>query len=162
MLGLLMELYHPGAVLPGVAGSICLILAFYSLHTLPLNYAGLLLILVAIVLFILEVKVTSYGVLTIGGIIAMFLGSLMLIDIDPALEPDFLRIRLAVIVPAGAATTAVLLFVGRPGQVRVRGELWAAVAGEPIAAGDEVEVVSATGLTLQVVAASRPREPRAS
>lgn len=185
MLGLLLELYNPGAVLPGVAGSICLILAFYGLHTLPLNYAGLLLILVAIILFILEVKVPSYGVLTIGGVIAMFMGSLMLIDIDPALEGDFLRIRLAVILPAVATTAAFFLFVvtkgilaqrqrpatgmpaligmhgvarseirpGAAGRVLVRGELWAAEALEPIAAGDAVRVVSWTGLTLRVAAA---------
>jgi len=120
MLGLLLELYNPGAVLPGVAGSICLILAFYGLHTLPLNYAGLLLIIVAIILFILEVKVPSYGVLTIGGVIAMFMGSLMLIDIDPALEGDFLRIRLAVILPAVATTAAFFLFVVTKGIMAQR------------------------------------------
>ncbi len=120
MLGLLLELYNPGAVLPGVAGSICLILAFYGLHTLPLNYAGLLLILVAIILFILEVKVTSYGVLTIGGVIAMFLGSLMLIDIDPSIEADFLRIRLEVILPAVATTALFFLFVITKGVLAQR------------------------------------------
>jgi membrane-bound serine protease (ClpP class) len=185
MLGLLLELYNPGAVLPGVAGSISLILAFYALHTLPLNYAGLLLIIVAVILFILEVKVPSYGVLTIGGVIAMFMGSLMLIDIDPALEGDFLRIRLAVILPAVATTAAFFLFIvtkgilaqrqrpmtglpaligmrgiarseirpGHAGRVLVRGELWTAEAAEPIAIGDEVRVVSGTGLTLLVAAA---------
>jgi membrane-bound serine protease (ClpP class) len=172
-------------VLPGVAGSISLILAFYGLHTLPLNYAGLLLILVAVILFILEVKVPSYGVLTIGGVIAMFMGSLMLIDIDPALEGDFLRIRLAVILPAVATTAAFFLFIvtkgilaqrqrpltglpaligmrgiarseigpGHAGRVLVRGELWTAEAAEPIAIGDEVRIVSGTGLTLRVAAA---------
>ena len=109
MLGMLFELYNPGTLLPGVMGSIFLILAFYGLHTLPINYAGLLLIFVAIVLFILEVKVTSYGMLTIGGIVAMLLGSLMLIDIDPSIEADFLRIRLGVIIPAVAVTA---LFFG--------------------------------------------------
>ncbi len=92
-LGLILELYHPGSVLPGVAGSICLILAFYGMHTLPINGAGLLLIITAIILFILEVKVTSYGVLTIGGIIAMLIGSLMLFDVDPAAPPDFPRLQ---------------------------------------------------------------------
>ena len=109
MLGMLFELYNPGTLLPGVMGSIFLILAFYGLHTLPINYAGLLLIFVAIVLFILEIKVTSYGMLTIGGIVAMLLGSLMLIDIDPSIEADFLRIRLGVIIPAVAVTA---LFFG--------------------------------------------------
>jgi membrane-bound serine protease (ClpP class) len=120
MLGLLLELYNPGSILPGVAGSICMILAFYGLHTLPLNYAGLLLILVAIILFILEIKVTSFGVLTIGGVIAMFFGSLMLIDIDPSLEADFLRIRLEVILPAVATTALFFMFVVTKGMMAQR------------------------------------------
>jgi membrane-bound serine protease (ClpP class) len=110
-LGLILELYHPGSVLPGVAGSICLILAFYGMHTLPINGAGLLLIVTAIILFILEIKVTSYGVLTIGGIIAMVIGSLMLFDIDPAAPPDFPRLRLSTILPAVAFTALFFAFV---------------------------------------------------
>jgi membrane-bound serine protease (ClpP class) len=120
MLGMLFELYNPGTVLPGVLGSIFLILAFYGLHTLPLNYAGLLLIAVAIILFILEVKVTSYGVLTIGGVIAMLLGALMLIDIDPSIEADFLRIKLEVILPAVAATALFFAFAVTKGILAQR------------------------------------------
>jgi membrane-bound serine protease (ClpP class) len=120
MLGMLFELYNPGTLLPGIMGSIFLILAFYGLHTLPINYAGLLLILVAIVLFVLEVKVTSYGMLTIGGIVAMLFGSLMLIDIDPSIEADFLRIRLGVIIPAVAATALFFAFAVAKGILAQR------------------------------------------
>ncbi len=80
MAGVMLELYHPGAILPGVAGVISLVLAFYAMQTLPVNYAGVALILFAVVLFILEIKVTSYGILSIGGVISMALGSLMLFD----------------------------------------------------------------------------------
>ncbi len=84
--GILLEFYHPGAILPGVVGAICLILGLYGLHTLPLNYAGLALILLAIILFIAEIKVVSHGLLTVGGVISLLLGSFMLIDIESPLE----------------------------------------------------------------------------
>ena len=80
MLGLTVEFWNPGAIFPGVAGGICLLLAFFALQVLPISYAGLLLILLGIVLLILEVKVTSFGVLAIGGVASLFFGSLMLID----------------------------------------------------------------------------------
>jgi membrane-bound serine protease (ClpP class) len=128
-LGLLLELYNPGSLLPGVAGSICLILAFYGLHTLPLNLAGLLLILVAIVLFILEVKVTSYGVLTIGGVIAMLLGSLMLIDIDPSIDASFLRIKLEVIITVVAVTVLFFTFVVTKGILAQRSKAHTGLVG---------------------------------
>jgi membrane-bound serine protease (ClpP class) len=129
MLGMLFELYNPGTLLPGVMGSIFLILAFYGLHTLPINYAGLLLIFVAIVLFILEVKVTSYGMLTIGGVVAMLFGSLMLIDIDPSIEADFLRIRLGVIIPAVAATALFFAFAVTKGILAQRRQPAGGLAG---------------------------------
>jgi membrane-bound serine protease (ClpP class) len=84
--GLLFELYNPGSIFPGVIGFISLVLAFYSLHTLPINYAGLALIVFAIVLFILEIKIISHGLLTIGGIISLALGSIMLIQTESPLE----------------------------------------------------------------------------
>lgn len=84
--GLLFELYSPGAVFPGVIGGICIILAFYAMHTLPINYAGIALIILAVILFVLEIKVVSHGVLTIGGIIALLLGSIMLFDVESTLE----------------------------------------------------------------------------
>ena len=103
--GIFFELTNPGTIFPGVIGAISLILAFYSFQTLPVNYAGLLLILLAIVLFILEIKVTSYGLLSIGGIVSMSIGSIMLID-SPL---PFLRISYAVIIPSIIFT--VLLFI---------------------------------------------------
>jgi len=102
--GVFFELSNPGAIFPGVVGAIFLILAFFALQTLPVNYAGLLLILLALVLFILEVKITSYGLLTIGGIISMILGSLMLIEQPPA--PDSFAPVLSI------SLTVILLTVG--------------------------------------------------
>jgi membrane-bound serine protease (ClpP class) len=174
--GLLYELMSPGAILPGVVGSICLILAFYAFQTLPINYAGLLLILLAIVLFIAEIKITSYGLLTVGGIIAMFLGSVMLMKSDL----PYLRVSLKVIVPSVLGTALFFLFVigmavrtfgakpvtGREemigghgvarsdlapmGMVFVHGELWEAHSDEPIRQGDAIEVTAVDGLKLRV------------
>src|SRR5439155_21437486 len=81
-IGILAELYNPGAILPGIIGAISLIMAFYSLQSLPINYAGVLLIMLGVVLFILEIKVTSYGLLTLGGIAAMTWGGLLLVKTD--------------------------------------------------------------------------------
>ena len=105
--GLYFELSTPGAILPGILGGICLILAFYAFQTLPINYAGLLLILLAIILFIAEVKVASHGLLAAGGITAMILGSLMLIRRS---EP-FMRISMAAILWTTAATSAFFIFI---------------------------------------------------
>jgi membrane-bound serine protease (ClpP class) len=93
--GIILEFYHPGAILPGVVGVICIVLGLYGLHTLPINYAGLILIILGIILFILEIKVTSYGMLTVGGIISLFLGSIMLINVDSGLE--MVKISMSVI-----------------------------------------------------------------
>jgi len=177
MLGLFFELSNPGAILPGVIGGISLILAFFALQSLPINYAGLLLILFGIVLLIAEIKVVSHGVLAIGGIVALALGSLMLFD---APEVGF-RVSWWVILPTVGATAGLFLVavgaglralsarapVGGPalvgqtgvarsalspeGQVLVQGELWRAVArGAPVAEGARVRVVDANGLTLTV------------
>jgi membrane-bound serine protease (ClpP class) len=175
-IGLLAELYNPGAILPGIVGAISLILGFYSLQSLPINYAGVLLLLLGIVLFVLEATVTSYGLLAIGGILSMLLGSLMLIKTDA----PFLQISWAVIVPViGFAALVTFAMVGmgmramrrRPvtgsegmiglvgmaktalapkGQVAVRGELWEAMSDEPVEAGVMVEVTAIEGLTLRV------------
>ena len=177
--GILFELYSPGAIAPGVIGIICLILAFYAMHTLPVNYAGLALILVAFVLFILEVKITSYGVLGIGGVVALTLGSIMLIRTDSALE--FMRISWGVIVPTTLVTAAFFFFlvglavkgqklksmtgiegiIGEEGEalarlepfgtVRVHGELWNAesVSGS-IESGQKIIVKAIHNLTLYV------------
>jgi membrane-bound serine protease (ClpP class) len=176
MAGLYFELSTPGAVLPGVLGGICLILAFYAFQTLPINYAGLLLIILGVILFIAEVKVVSHGILTIGGIAALILGSLMLID-SPA---PFLQISLSAILGVTAATTAFFVFaigavfrahrrqpatgreglVGQAGVARtrlnpdglifIRGEIWNATCGEGVEPGEQVQVTSVAGLKLKV------------
>jgi membrane-bound serine protease (ClpP class) len=177
MLGLFFELSNPGVILPGVIGGISLILAFFAMQSLPINYAGLLLILFGIVLLIAEIKVVSHGVLAVGGIVALALGSLMLFD---APEIGF-RVSWWVILPTVGATAGMFLvavaaglralsasspvggsaLVGQTGvargalspegQVLVRGELWRAVArGAPVAEGARVRVVDANGLTLTV------------
>jgi membrane-bound serine protease (ClpP class) len=174
--GLYFELSNPGAIFPGVAGAICLVLAFYALHTLPINYAGLLLIILGIGLFIAEAFITSHGVLGIGGTIAMLLGSVMLID-SPA---PALQISWAVIIPAVVlsavlfiitVTIAVRVYREKPdtgmegiigmqataktdihadGQVFMRGEYWRAWSDEPIQKGEKVTVVAVEGLRAKV------------
>jgi membrane-bound serine protease (ClpP class) len=180
MLGLFFELSNPGVILPGVIGGISLILAFFAFQSLPINYAGLLLMLFGIVLLIAEIKVISHGVLAIGGIISMGLGSLMLFD---APEVGF-RVSWWVIGSTVGTTAALVLFVlgagvralaRRPtigletmvgqtgvareplapeGQVTLHGEIWRAIAADgPVAAGDPVRIVAVDGLTLRVVKA---------
>jgi membrane-bound serine protease (ClpP class) len=178
-LGLIFELSNPGAILPGVVGGISLILAFFAFQSLPINFAGVLLILFAIVLFIAEVKVVSHGVLAIGGIVAMALGSLMLYE---APEAGF-RVSWLVIIPTVAVSAGIFLFAltagvralaRRPqlgaeallgatgtaygalageGQIKLQGEIWRAVTERPIADGTPVRVVGVDGLTLRVVGA---------
>ncbi len=106
--GLIFELSNPGSILPGIVGVICLVLAFYSLHTLPINYAGLGLILFSIILFIAELKVVSHGLLTAGGIISFVIGSLMLINTD--ISNEFLNISLTVIITVSILTTLFFAF----------------------------------------------------
>lgn len=175
--GIFFELTNPGAVFPGVVGGICLILAFYAFQTLPINYAGILLILLGVVLFILEIKVTSYGALTIGGIIAMVLGSLMLFeDAGPFVKLSIYTILPAVVVTALFFTVVIGLawkaFRSKPttgreglvglegtaatevtpagGTVKVHGEIWSAVSEEPIQPDEKVVVESVEGLKLKV------------
>lgn len=174
--GIFFELSNPGAILPGVVGGIFLILAFYALQMLPINFAGLALILFAIILFIAEIKVVSHGLLAVGGIISLFLGSLMLIE-SPA---DYMRISLSVIIPAVIVSAAFFIFaitmairarmrkpttgmeglVGEigvastdikpEGKIIIRGEFWNAFSEEPIEKGEKVEVISVKNLKLQV------------
>ena len=106
-IGLLVELYNPGLIFPGVVGALALLLAFYSLQTLPINYTGLLLIGLGMVMFILEIKVTSFGMLFLGGIVAMSLGALMLID-SPE---EYLRIPISTIALVVGTTAGLFLFV---------------------------------------------------
>jgi membrane-bound serine protease (ClpP class) len=182
VLGIFFELSNPGAILPGVLGGISLILAFFAFQSLPINWAGLLLILFGIVLLIAEIKVVSHGILTIGGVIAMLLGSMMLYDAPEA--GSALRISWWVIVPAVGSTAGLVVFAlsygmralyrtpttGIPGmvgetavartplapdgQVAVQGELWRAVAQDgPVAVGEAVTIVGVDGLTLTVAKA---------
>jgi membrane-bound serine protease (ClpP class) len=106
--GLFFELYNPGAILPGVIGGICLILAFYSLSTLPVNYAGLALIIFSVILFVLEIKVISHGILSIGGVISLLLGSMMLIDEESVLEA--MEISMEIIILVMILTAGFFLF----------------------------------------------------
>jgi membrane-bound serine protease (ClpP class) len=175
-LGLLFELMHPGAVLPGVVGAIFIVLSLYGLSVLPVSYAALGLLLLALVFFILEIKLVSYGMLTVAGVICLILGSLMLFKTpEPAL-----RVSVNLIVLLSAFTLLVVGFlawmalraqrlpvrsglegllheVGTArsaltprGKVFVHGELWDAVAEEPVALGEPVEVVAVRNLTLAV------------
>lgn len=182
-LGLTIELWNPGAVLPGVVGGICLLLAFFAFQILPVNYVGLLLIAFGIVLLVLEVKVASFGLLAAGGIAGLLLGSMLLIDSPlPELQIGFQLIlpvvfavavivlglvRLAVTAlrrPATTGSAGMLQERGRAlgdfgagveGRVAAHGEIWTAVTDEPIREGDPVEVVAVDGLTLRV----RPTPP---
>jgi membrane-bound serine protease (ClpP class) len=116
MLGLTIELWNPGSILPGVAGGICLLLAFYTFQVLPINYAGVLLLLFGIALLALEVKVTSHGVLGAGGVASLLFGSLMLMD---AGTPE-MRVSLSIILPVVAAVSAILIALVRLGLAAQR------------------------------------------
>jgi len=178
MYGIMIELYNPGAIFPGVIGVMSAILAGFSLQMLPVNYAGLALMIVGIVLFILEVKIVSFGMLTIGGLIAFVLGSIMLID-SPV---DFMQIGFEIILAATLLTAG--LFIGivmlavksqkkkvasgistlvdkeavvineitpeKMGQVKVSGEIWRAKSSSSHQKKDRVIVKSVDGLTLEV------------
>ncbi|HSN89105.1 MAG TPA: nodulation protein NfeD [Thermoanaerobaculia bacterium] len=175
-LGLYFELMNPGAILPGVVGAICLILGFFALSVLPVNYAGLALILLAVILFIAEIKVVSYGLLAVGGTVSLVLGLLMLFKTpEPALRVslEFIAVlavfSLAVVgfltmmslrmsrVPVRTGPEGMLHELGTArtalaprGKVFVHGEIWDAVAEEPVAAGETVQVTGVRNLTLAV------------
>ena len=180
--GLLFELYSPGAIFPGVIGGISLILALYAMHTLPINYAAALLLVFGLILFILEIKITSHGMLAIGGVISLFLGSMMLIRTDE--EWDITGISLGVIIPAVITTALFFLVIvtmgiraqrlktttgieGMQGQtgvtitalnpsgdVMVHGEIWNArsATGQSIPVGQKIRVVSLHNFTVVVEA----------
>ena len=175
-MGIFFELSTPGAILPGVVGGIFLILAFYALQVLPVNYAGLALILFGIILFIAEIKVVSHGLLAVGGVISLFLGSLMLFQ-SPA---EYMRLSLSVIVPAVLVTSGFFIFamtmairarlkkpttglegligetgivaipLSPEGKVSVHGEFWNAVSDQPIEKGEKAKVIGVTHLKLKV------------
>ncbi|WP_246496135.1 NfeD family protein [Chitinophaga varians] len=177
--GILFELYNPGAILPGIVGVIALVVAFYAMQALPVNYAGLALIIFAIVLFVLEIKIVSHGMLTIGGIISLLLGSLMLVHADSAWQS--VRISLSVIIAAVTVTTLFFLFIigaglraqrAKPatgmeammgetgealdeldpsGNIMVHGEIWKAESVEgQIAQGEKIRVIAVKNFKLIV------------
>ncbi|MCD6581097.1 MAG: nodulation protein NfeD, partial [Desulfuromusa sp.] len=170
---------QPGVVLPGAIGAISILLALFAFSSLPINYIGVLLILLAAVLFILEVKVISYGMLSVGGIIAMVFGSLMLIDSsEPYLQISRAVIAATVVVSAGFITFATWMIIRTQrripvsgqegmigevgealepihatGRVFVHGEDWQACSDQPITAGSGIEVIQVLdGLKLKVKA----------
>ncbi|MBP6672291.1 MAG: nodulation protein NfeD [Bacteroidetes bacterium] len=177
--GIFFELYNPGSIFPGIAGAIAMILALYSMQTLPLNYAGLALIVVGIILFLLEIKITSYGLLSIGGVISLFFGSIMLYQNDEPLQ--FVEVSLGVIIPLVISTALFFAFVvgaglkaqkrkidtgeqgmigaegiavallNPTGQVRVHGEIWNAESVDGrIAKDSKIVVTEIHGLLLKV------------
>jgi membrane-bound serine protease (ClpP class) len=177
-LALTIELWSPGAILPGIVGGVSLLLAFFAFSVLPVNYAGLLLVLFGLVLFVLEIKVMSFGLLTAGGVVSLIFGSMILMD---STLPE-LQLSLNVVVPIvlGFAAITVLLvrlavgaqrqpsvmgqaaMIGEPGealtaigpghagQVATRGEIWNATSAEPIPEGARVRVTAVDRLTLVV------------
>jgi len=175
-IGLIAELYSPGAILPGVVGAISLVLAFYSLQSLPVNYAGVLLFIMGIVMLILEVTVTSYGLLAIGGVTAMLLGSLFLFNQDfpyyqlswsvmlptvaLALGFTFLVVNFGVRALRRQTPTGSEGMIGRigsaktnltpKGQIFVQGEIWDAVSSAPVTEGQSVQITRIDGLTVYV------------
>jgi len=174
--GIFFELSSPGAILPGVVGGIFLILAFYALQMLPVNYAGLALIFFAIILFIAEIKVVSHGLLAVGGVISLLLGSLMLFQ-SPG---EYMKISLSVIIPAVlvsagffifATTKAVKARLTKPttgmeglvgevgiasttiapeGKISIHGEFWNVISNQTVEKGEKVQVIGSANLKLKV------------
>lgn len=184
MLGLTVELWNPGAIVPGVAGGLCLLLAFFAFQILPVSTTGLLLIVFGLALLILELKVPSFGALGVGGAVSLIVGSVMLTrDAVPGVQ-----VSLMFVVPMAIALAAIVFFLGRlavaalrrptvtgaegmvgleghardamaageVGYVDVRGEMWRASSRSALAAGDPVRVIEVSGLTLMVEPEHRP------
>ncbi len=178
VLGLYTEFTHPGMVAPGVIGGICAVLALYAMHILPVNFAGVLLILLALALFILEAKLTSHGVLAVGGIVSMLLGAMFLIRSPLTSGGVSLGVALAATLPFALITIFLMRLVlrsrswksttgreelvgeegiaisglgaGTEGMIRVHGELWRAVSPQTVPQGKPVRVRSVEGLMLRV------------
>ena len=174
--GIYFELSHPGAIFPGVIGGIALVLAFFSLQTLPVNYAGILLIILALIFFVMEMKITSFGLLSVAGVVSLFLGSLMLFEGNgsPAGLSWTVLIPTVLIISAFFAAVAALAFkaqTAKPrtggrgltgevgvvkqkldpnGKVFVHGELWFAKASTPVEEGRRVRVTGVDNLVLEV------------
>ena len=176
LVGLYFELSNPGAIFPGVIGGISLILAFFAFRMLPINYAGVMLILLGVILFIAEIKVASYGLLTVGGLVSLALGSIMLFESPiPALRASLSVIIPTILVTAGfflfAVTLALRAQMAKPatgsegligeigiarirldpeGKVFVHGELWNAYSDAAIEEGEKIRVLKTDGLKLKV------------
>ncbi len=177
-IGLIFEITHPGAIFPGVVGAVCLILGLWAMSVLPVNYAGLALLFIAVLLWVLEVKVPSFGMLTLGGAVSFCLGAIMLFrDADPALQAS-LNLIVAVGITIGLLALALArlalkarrnrvatgseglldelglvsagIELGAPGKVRLHGEIWNAEADVPVEVGDRVRVVRVDGMTVRV------------
>lgn len=177
-LGLYTEFTHPGVIAPGVIGGICMVLALYDMHFLPVNLAGLFLIALSIVFFILEAKAPSHGVLALGGIVSMFLGALFLVRSPLTAGGVSLGVAVSATLPFGVITVVLMRLVlrsrkwktvtgreeligatatvteelkaGAEGMVRVHGELWRAVSSQPVPEGKIVQVTKVEGLKLFV------------
>ena len=177
LLGIYFEFSNPGAILPGVLGGIFLIVAFFALQQLPVNVAGILLILFSLLLFLLEIKITSYGLLTIGGVVSMLLGSLMLFKSTPSIS---IHLPLNLILSVTFAVSAFFIFaiymairthtkkvttgkeaitdetgvavtnIDPDGQVKIHGEYWKATSQTKIKKNDKISVVKVNGLLLTV------------
>ena len=183
-LGLTIELWNPGGILPGIVGGLCLLLAFFAFQILPINYVGLLLILFGLLLLVAEMMTATFGVLATGGMVSMVLGAVMLID-SPAPEMQLgwpfivasmiglgaitsLLVRLGVRAQMARPVTGRAGMIeevgkalspigpGAPGRVATHGEIWTATSAEDINEGDQVSVVSVDGMRLTV----RPLTPR--
>lgn len=141
--GLMFELYNPGAIFPGIVGVIALILAFYAMHSLPINYAGLALIVFGIILFLLEIKITSHGMLTIGGVISLLLGSFMLIDPDASFE--VVKISKSVIIATTLITAVFFFFVIGMGLRAQRAVPVTGTEGMQGEIGEVLETLAPTG-----------------
>jgi len=178
VLGLYTEFTHPGVIAPGVVGGICMVLALYAMHILPVNLAGVFLIILALALFILEAKFTSHGVLAAGGIVSMLLGAMFLIRSPLTAGGVSLGVALSVTLPFAALTVFLMRLVlrsrswknqtgreemigaqgtvvmplpgGAEGMIRVHGELWRAISNQPVPEGKPVRVVKMDGLKLYV------------
>lgn len=187
ILGIFFEISQPGSIFPGAVGAIAILLALFAFSALPVNYVGVLLIIVAFILFVLEANVPSYGMLAIGGVIAMSLGSLMLIDSsEPYLQISRAVIAATVLSCAAFTTFATTMVVktqkrrshfgqegliGKHGEAVetidpdsgrafVYGEYWSACADKPIAAGEQIEVVEVLdGLKIKVAAVASGNRP---
>jgi membrane-bound serine protease (ClpP class) len=178
VLGLYTEFTHPGVIAPGVIGGICLILALYDMHFLPVNLAGLFLIGLSLAFFILEAKAPSHGVLAFGGVVSMFLGALFLIRSPLTSGGVSIGVALAGTLPFGVLAVVLMRLVlrsrqwktatgkeeligahgvavaplaaGAEGMIRVHGELWRAESSQPVREGETVKVLRVEGLKLYV------------